>query len=567
MKRYTCLVVVWMCVWLSGCKTEPKPSAFFVNPILAGFYPDPSICRAGDDYYLISSSFAYFPGLPVFHSNDLVSWKQIGHVLDRPEQLNLDGHGVSRGLFAPAIQYHRGKFYVVCTLIDTGGNFVVTATNPAGPWSNPVWIPEVNGIDPSLFFEGDDAYIVYNSIAPDDKPLYNGHRTLRMYAFDIQSLKVKGEEILLVNGGVDLAKEPVWIEAPHILKKDNVYYLIAAEGGTAYNHSEVVFRSESVTGPYVPYDKNPILTQRHLKPDRPYPVTTTGHADFVETQTGEWWAVFLGCRPYEDDYYNTGRETFLAPVKWIDGWPVINPDYETVQYAYPVPQTGHTGEVPGAGFSGNYHYHDEFDNDTLDYRWIFLRTPRTEWYSLTQRKGMLALKLQPETCAEKVNPSFAGFRQAHHKGHVSVKLSFDAQTAHEKAGLLIFQNETHYYFLSKSTANGIPVVELFQSDKDDGRLQLLKSAVLAEAADSVFLKIKAHNDTYSFWYAQKPDAWTLLEDHLPAKFLSTKEAGGFVGSVYALYATSSGQASDNTAYFDWFDYRGEDDVYREFGKK
>ncbi|MGH7450827.1 MAG: glycoside hydrolase family 43 protein [bacterium] len=280
-----------------GCTSAAlgQNSERFTNPILAGFYPDPSICRAGNDYYLVTSSFSYFPGIPIFHSKDLANWKQIGHVMDRPEQLDLDGLGVSRGIFAPAIRHHAGVFYVTCTLVDKGGNFVVTSKKPEGPWSNPVWIPQINGIDPSLFFdENGKAYVVYNSIAPDDKPLYNGHRTLRMYEFDVTHLKVTGDEILLVNGGVDLSKKPIWIEAPHIFQKDGYYYLIAAEGGTADQHSEVVFRSTKVDGPYVPYERNPILTQRHLDPKRKNAITSTGHADFVETESGDWWAVFFG---------------------------------------------------------------------------------------------------------------------------------------------------------------------------------------------------------------------------------------------------------------------------------
>jgi len=197
----------------------------YLNPILAGFYPDPGITRVGEDYYLVLSTFAYFPGVPIFHSKDLVNWEQIGNVLDRPEQLDLDGLGVSKGIFAPTIEHHEGVFYMVTTLVGNGGNFVVTATDPAGPWSNPVWLPEVNGIDPSLFFDDDGkAYIIYNSDAPDNKPLYDGHRTIRMFEFDYEALKTVGQNYILVNGGVDISKKPVWIEGPHIYKKDGLYY-------------------------------------------------------------------------------------------------------------------------------------------------------------------------------------------------------------------------------------------------------------------------------------------------------------------------------------------------------
>ena len=196
---------------------QEKP--MFANPILAGFYPDPSICKVDDNFYLVTSTFAYYPGLPVFQSKDLVNWKLIGHVLDRPEQLNLDGQGVSRGLFAPSIRYNNGTFYVTCTIVDRGGNFIVTSKSPEGPWSNPVWLPEIDGIDPSPFFDNDGKlYITYNSVAPDNKPLYEGHRTIRIHELDSKTFKAIGDEHIIVNGGTDLSKKPVWIEAPHIFK-------------------------------------------------------------------------------------------------------------------------------------------------------------------------------------------------------------------------------------------------------------------------------------------------------------------------------------------------------------
>ncbi len=399
----------------------------FTNPILAGFYPDPSICRVGGDYYLVNSTFSYFPGIPIFHSKDLVNWKLIGHAIHRPEQMDLEGLGVSRGIFAPAIRHHNGIFYVTCTLVDRGGNFVVTSKRAEGPYSNPIWLPQINGIDPSMFFdENGTAYIVYNSVAPDNQPLYDGHRTIRLYEFDIENLKVTGEEKILVNGGTDISKKPVWIEGPHIFQKDGYYYLIAAEGGTGDQHSEVVFRSTKVDGLYISYENNPILTQRHLNPKRKHPVTSTGHADFVQTESGDWWAVFLGCRPYpptEEGFYNTGRETFLAPVRWANDWPVINPDYEEVQYSYPLPikPSPASAAVP---YSGNFKIRDDFDADVLNLNWVFLRTPHKKWYDLNRRKGFLAMELRPETCAERRNPSFLGHRQQHLSGFAIVAIDF-----------------------------------------------------------------------------------------------------------------------------------------------
>lgn len=537
-----------------------QPANRYVNPILAGFYPDPSICQAGDDYYLVNSSFAYFPGLPVFHSKDLVNWTQVGHAMNRPGQLNLDGAGVSRGLFAPDMTYHKGTFYIVCTLIDKLGNFVITAKDPKGPWSDPVALPEVNGIDPALYFDEDDkAYIVFNSIPPNNIPLHNGHRTIRMFSFDAKQLKVFGTEKLLINGGTDMAKKPVWIEGPHILKKDGWYYLICAEGGTGYNHSEVVFRSKAVDGPYISYEKNPILTQRHLDPARPLPVTTTGHADFVETKDGKWYAVFLGCRPYEGDYYNIGRETFMAPVTWKDGWPHILDGNETVQYQYPAPAP--LRKKATGRFDALASYRDEFTAPQLDHRWIFLRTPRVQWYSLTEKKGFLAMQLRPETCSGKDNPSFIAHRQQNLWCAAETSLQFVPGSANEKAGMAIFQNETHYYYLCQSMEDNKPVIQLYQST-DKGGLQLLASTILSAAPKQVRLKIVSRKDNYAFYYALPGKAWEMLQENVNGKFLSTKEAGGFVGSVFALYATSQGQATNSKAYFDSFIYTSDDEPFR-----
>lgn len=529
-------------------------SQTLTNPILAGFYPDPSICRAGNDYYLINSTFAYYPGLPVFHSRDLLNWELIGHAMDRPEQLDLEGAGVSRGLFAPAISYHNGLFYIVCTEVSKLGNFVITAKDPAGPWSNPVKLPQVNGIDPSLFFDDDGkAYIVYNSIPPDNKPQYDGHRTIRIYGFDSEKLQVTGEEKILVNGGTDMTKKPVWIEGPHIYQKDGWYILMCAEGGTGYNHSEVVFRSRSVLGPYIPWEKNPILTQRQLDLGRKDPVTTTGHADLVEDPQGNWWGVFLGCRPYEGDYYNTGRETFMAPVIWKEGWPVFDLGGEQVKYQYPFSAINkHEGDA----FNGNYLFRDEFKTGFLNRRYSFLRTVRDKWYLFTDPPGALDIRVRPETCGGRYNPSFIGFRQPHLRGIVSLSLQFDPVQANEQAGLLLFQNEKHYYFFAQSIKQGIPVLQLWQADS-----LLLELPIKRKKGSALCLKAEAKGGTYDFYYAVKKNRWKAMAAGIDGKFLSTKTAGGFVGTLYAMYATSNGKVSANTARFDWFECVSNDKIY------
>jgi xylan 1,4-beta-xylosidase len=558
MKKYLFTLLL-----LAGSFTSlVKAQLQYANPILAGFYPDPSICRVGNDYYIVNSSFAYFPGLSVFHSKDLVNWEQIGSAMNRNEQLDLKQAGVSRGLFAPTIRYYNGTFYIICTLIDKGGNFLVTAKDPKGPWSNPVWLPEVRGIDPSLFFDDNGkAYIIYNSDPPNNKPLYSGHRTIRIIDYDVEKQTTVGSNRILVNGGVDITQHPVWIEGPHIYKIKGTYYLMCAEGGTGYNHSEVIFRSNLADSGYIPYDKNPILTQRHLDKSRKNPITTAGHADLVEGPGGQWYAVFLACRPYTDDFYNTGRETFMAPVTWKEGWPIINYGHAEVQYRYPAP--GKVKKITNP-FNGNYLFRDEFNTPTLNQRYLCLRNPAAELYSINN--GKLTLPLKPATAAQRENPAFIGFRQAHLQGYGAASLTFNPTGENEKAGLLIFANEGFHYLLCKSVKNNQPVVELYQSPgKTAGPNQLLATAPLKDN-QPLQLKIAANGSTYAFYYAEQPGQWKLLKDQVEAKFLSTQVSGGFVGCVYALYATSNGAATTNTAVYDWFEYKGNDSTFRNTNK-
>jgi xylan 1,4-beta-xylosidase len=535
-------------------------STTLVNPILAGFFPDPSVVKVGTDYYLVNSTFSYFPGLPVFHSKDLKNWKQIGSVIHRTSQMNFMGQRMTRGLFAPSISYHKGVYYVVCTNIDHKGNFVVTAKDPAGPWSDPVWLPKVSGIDPSVFFDEDKAYIIYNSDAPDLKPLYDGHRTIRMYEFDPVSQQVTGEEKILVNGGVDIRKKPVWIEGPHIMKANNWYYLYAAEGGTSVNHSEVVFRSKSPWGPFVPYEHNPILTQRDLPADRKHPVTSAGHAQFVEGPDGKTYAVFLAVRPYTGDYYNTGRETFIAPVEWKDEWPVINPDSKEIKYTYNT-NYREIKQKNALPLSGNFQYTLTFKKK-LDPSLMFLRTIDSSSFQLGEKKG-LTLKLKPETCMEFGNPSFIGKRQQHLYCSAETELDFSTTVENEKAGIVIFQDEKHFYFLCKSVTNDQEVIQLFKSNTGSKTMDLLAQTPLKTPVKKLWLRINAKGEYYSFSFALRANAWTLMKDKVDAKYLSTHEAGGFIGCFFGLYATSSGKETSNSASFKSLHYSGNDPMYQK----
>jgi xylan 1,4-beta-xylosidase len=503
----------------------------YLNPIRPGFYPDPSIVRAGTDYYLVNSTFAYFPGLPVFHSRDMVHWKQIGNAIDRPSQVDFGTLGISRGLFAPSISVYNGTFYIVNTCVDCGGNFLITTKDPAGPWSNPVWLP-FEGIDPSLFFDRDGkAYIVNNGM-PEGPPLYEGHRAIWLQQFDLAADKMTGSRRVIVNGGTDIRKEPIWIEGPHLFRARGWYYLNCAEGGTGDRHSEVVFRSKTLWGPYVSYKENPILTQRDLDPDRPFPVTSTGHAQFVATPQGQWWAVFLGTRPYADDLYNTGRETFMLPVRWKRGWPII------LAHGKPVPYTVKRPALPDdpRGLTGgNFSYHDTF-HAPLGPQWLFIRTPHEKWFDVT---SSLDIRARPVAIGSNGQPSFVGRRQQHGWATVSTELRFTPQADGARAGLVAFQNSDFFYFVGLVREGGKTLVCVTKragtADPDNGAVQACVPVDLAPNAP-VDLRIDARGGSYDFSYAIAPDKWTVLLHDADGTILSTHKAGGFVGTVIGMYA-------------------------------
>ncbi|WP_243455545.1 glycoside hydrolase family 43 protein [Sphingosinicella sp. BN140058] len=529
--------------WFLYEGNDPQDAASLVtadryrNPILQGFYPDPSTTRVGDDYYLVGSTFSWFPGIPIFHSRDLVRWTQIGNAIDRPEQLDFGTLGMSRGVFAPDISNHADTFYIVNTCVDCGGNFVITAGDPAGPWSDPIWLRDLEGgIDPSLFFDDDGSAWIVNNGPPVGAPLYEGHRALWIQRFDPVARRTFGPRTLLVNGGVDLARKPVWIEGPHIFRKDGFYYLTAAEGGTEVNHSQVVLRSRSVTGPYEPYAGNPILTQRDLPADRPNPITSAGHADFVETQTGEWWATFLAVRPYQGDFYNTGRETFLLPVSWQNGWPRITAPGAPIPLTHPRPDLpiGASAPVPT---NGAFSVREDFDGTALPPTWLMMRNPRQRWYALAN--GRLSLQPRAVSLGDFGNPSLLGRRQQHLNATASTSVRFAPHGEGDEAGLVALQNDEYWFFLSVSQRDGHRIVKLERragpSDPAGG-VEIAAAPLPGNAEAPVSLRIRARGGSYDFFYATRDGAWQALRQGEDGKILSTRIAGGFVGSFFGLHA-------------------------------
>jgi alpha-N-arabinofuranosidase len=524
---------------------EPGP-AEYRNPILQGFYPDPSITRVGDDFYLVTSTFSWFPGIPIFHSRDLVSWRQIGNAIHRPDQLDFGRLGLSRGVFAPAIEHHRGTFYILNTCVDCGGNFLITATDPAGPWSDPVWLPDLEGaIDPSLFFDEDGRSWIVNNGPPEGAPLYEGHRAIWIQEYDAASKRTTGPRRVLVNGGIDITQRPIWIEGPHIIRKDGFYYLIAAEGGTAVGHSQVVLRSERVTGPYVPGPRNPILTQRDLPPDRPRPITSAGHADFVRLDNGQWWATFLAVRSYADDYYNTGRETFLMPVVWEDGWPRITAPREAIPYSHARPALPRQ-LAPPVPTSGPFAHREDFNGGRLPFHWMMPRNPRERWYELDD--GRLVLRARAVGLGENGNPSFLARRQQHINASATTVIRFAPLRDGEEAGLAAFQSEEFWYFLALAMENGRQILKLERRagpGDPAGGIAIASIPSPVPAGAPLWLRAEARGPVYRFSYAVREGEWRTLFDHADGTILSTRTAGGFVGAVFGVHAYSPAPGSSD----------------------
>ncbi len=514
------------------------PKTQYRNPILAGFYPDPSICRRGDDYFLVNSSFSYYPGIPIFHSRDLVNWKQIGHVLDRPSQLKLDGLGLSAGVYAPAIEYNASNrnFYLINTIIGGIGNFVVKTTDPFQGWGEPIRVPELNGMDPSFFFDEDGkAYIVHCGI-PAGAPKWNGHRAIWLHEYNTTTDKISGKGKIIADGGADTTQHPIWVEGPHLYKINGKYYLMAAEGGTSEGHSEVIFRSDKVGGPYVAWKKNPILTQRDLPKVRDNKVTSTGHADLIQTAKGEWMSVFLGCRPYGDEYYHTGRETFLLPVRWEEDFPVILERGKAVMPVVSHPNLATGGDL----LTGNFSWRDDFDKPHLDLKWNMLRTPREQWWEV--KDGNMSLEALPRSLDQLVNPAFLGRRQQHLNFEAESGVQFGPKSGNELAGLAYFQNEKNYLVAGKTIRNGRPAMVLMGMMAGVEKELKVSEIPSMEAAKELIIYLKVKEGEASFYYGEKGRKRIVLAEGIDVTSLSTKKAGGFVGASVGMYATSSKDA-------------------------
>lgn len=535
------------------------------NPVLPGCYPDPSVCRVGDDFYLVTSTFEYLPGLPVFHSRDLLSWEQVGHVVDRPGMLDYTGLAGSSGLYAPTIRHHDGLFWVLCTLVDQAagasrsgrGNFLVTAVDPAGPWSDPVWL-DADGIDPSIAFDEDGRAWVHGT-RPAREPLWSGHTEVWVRELDRETRQLVGPEHLIWTGA---ARDAVWAEGPHLYRVDGRWYLLAAEGGTDFHHAVTVARADTVTGPYTGYAGNPVLTHRHL--GRSSDVVGVGHADLVQAADGSWWAVALGMRPYGGYHYPLGRETFLVPVAWEDGWPVLAPGTGRVPTRVDVPfarawRPGVAqGRTSGRVLPG-------------DPRWTCVRAHPGEVATADGDAWLLAVR--PTGLADVAVPAFLGLRQQHRDLDLRVVLDADLVDG-EEAGLAARQDERHHVLLSVGAAgtDGARRVVLVHRSGDDetavgenavggtamggtvlGETVLGETVLHGAPGAAVSLVLQARGVDYAF-LAALGDAKPVLVGHADARALDSVTTGGFLGVWLGVHATSHGRDSRTSVRVASVDY-------------
>ncbi|AXX30933.1 glycoside hydrolase family 43 protein [Actinosynnema pretiosum subsp. pretiosum] len=478
------------------------------TPIIPGFHPDPSVCRVGGDYYLVCSSFEYFPGIPVFHSRDLLTWEQIGNALDRPEQLRLAGATSSGGLYAPTLRHHGGKFWLIVTNVSGGGNLLFHAEDPAGPWSDPLPLPGVHGIDPDLAWD-------------EDGNCWCTCAGVSQVRIDTTTGEALGGQTRIWSGSPG-AKAP---EAPHLHRVGEHWYLLIAEGGTERGHAVSVARGDSVNGPFTPCPDNPVLTHRGTDD----PVQNTGHADLVQAVDGAWWLVLLGVRPGggSPGWHVLGRETFLAPVTWVDGWPVVGePVTAPPRPAEPV--------------------REDFDSPELHPRWISVRERSPERCATTARPGSLTLR------AAEGDPegAFVGRRQQHP--------SFVARAAVDagggEGGLVLRLDERHQYSVELSGGRAVAWAHVGPLRVEVGSAEVGPGEVVLEievAETRVITDPRTGPDEVALRVVAAGGARAELAV-LDGRYLSTEVAGGFTGRVVGVRATS-GQV-----HVDWFDYEPVD---------
>lgn len=490
---------------------------YIKNPILRGMYPDPSICEANGKFYMVTSTFQYFPGVPLFESEDCINWKQIGHCLTRKSQLLLDNAGNAGGIYAPTIRFHNGRFYMVVTNVNNIGNFYVYTDDIYGEWSEPILVKQ-DGIDPSLYFEGDKTYFVSNG---SDKLADGAY--IQICEIDIQTGEELTESKVLWQGTGGR-----YLEAPHLYKFGAYYYLLESEGGTEYGHMINYARSKTIWGPYESYAKNPVLTNRNLGG---YQLQAAGHGDIVQDTDGNWWMVHLAFRQIDrwQPFHHLGRETCLEPVVWdADGWFSVADGTARLEV-----------EVEGIDkVQKPSRKTKTFDNLSTKLDWCYLRNPEEENYRI--EKDRIFLKGTKVDLNSILSPTFIGIRQDEMDCEISVLVENHGQ----EAGLTFYQSENHHYDLFVRTRDGQNEVVLRSVI---GQV-IHEMKVIENTAQKVMLKCKADPLYYNFYVESDTEEYL---GKLDTRYLSSEVACGFTGVFIGLYAYDPSE-NDSEACFEEF---------------
>lgn len=589
--RYALLIAALAALCLSSCDRplprefaeftpfvyeapSPEPAAgCYRNPVLPGFYPDPSVCRVGDDYWMVNSTFGYFPGIPVWHSTDLIHWEQCGSILESNDSFFVGNNNLIVGTFAPQISYNpaNGLYYVICTFVGGYRNFFVSSPDPAGgQWSEPVTLPEVPGIDPSILFDSDGRAWIAGACGLDaigETKLYGQDNAIVLFEFDWKNGCTVGPRRVIARHGVHPEDQPAALEGPHIYHIGDKYFLMCAEGGTEAGHSEVVFVADAVTGPYKPCAVNPILTQRDLPAEGEDFVNCTGHADLVQSAAGQWYAVFLGCQPYEGDHsFNTGRQTFLLPVQWVDGQPIILPAGERVPLDVPMNDDlaalsaaskirGFNGYRPGPLWSAE---------EGLAGFTLFIRNPvagvledgmspkenfvfgesrfRGPFWEI-DGKGLLRLTPKAVSVRSMGNPAAVVQRITAKTFIASTTLRFepvaDSLGRVSRAGIMCFQGENdHMVFAKTLDSRGHTILRL--EEVRGGKMKACHERRLtqSEAAKALTLRVEAVTAVdYVFSYSTDGKHFTQVGVPLDGRSLRSPDFWGFEGAVTGIFAS------------------------------
>ena len=540
---------------------------FYINPVISGAHPDPSICRVGDDFYIVNSSFEYFPGLPIHHSKDLVNWELIGHGLHREDQCNGEMNLVDvqsdGGIHAPTIRYHKGKFYIITTNVYNSGdgkpglmrNFIITAKNPSGPWSDPHIIEGAPGIDPDIFFDSNGKVYFIGTHNPGDMNS-NGIGEIWVQELDIKNWILKGERKTVWDGVFGCCTE-----GPHIYKEHGLYYLLVAEGGTGKNHAVMMAASENIFGPYEENPRNPVLTTRHVTED--YFVNSTGHADMIELPDKRWYMVSLGKRNDIDGDANMGRETYLTPMVWeptIVKWQqVTETNWEPVNYLFPVasPLTGKVERYEKLPFQDkpqykNNTFKDDFLFPKLDLEWTFIRVPQKNTYSLEANIGSLRLYTKPGVIENRKRFSMIGFRQRESDFEYQVKMEFAPKDDKVESGIIHYQKERNYLSNTVYKENKRFYLEQRLKEKDKINEKTIKRILLKDYKNNILFKVVSKNAKYTFYYS--------LNDGENFKYFTSLDAikmldRNYTGALLGVFSTSNGNKSSDYADYDWVLYK------------